>query len=74
MHADIHTLPARLRATRVALGYSQDEVSDGIGCHKNTYRGWEHGAHEPKASDLVKLADFYDRSIDAIVGREPMTF
>lgn len=59
-----------LKAARIARGYTIDEMSQILEMTTRGYRNYELGAREPKLSDLVKIADFLDVSLDDLIGRE----
>ena len=48
-----------IKAERVRLGLSQEEVADELGVHVNTLRQWESGESIPGSLNLIKMADFY---------------
>ncbi len=50
--------------------YKQSDVSDGAGLSLRGYQNYERGLREPQLSALIALADFYDLSLDELVGRE----
>ena len=62
-----------LKEIRKKLGYSQNEIALKLGVHNTTYGNWELGKTEPDIKNLIKLADFYNVTIDELVGRETDT-
>lgn len=64
------TFPERLLELRLSHELSQQEAADGAGVALRTYQYYERGQREPVVSTLVALADFYDLSLDELVGRE----
>ena len=60
----------RLLELRKSRGLKQQEVADGVSISLRAYRYYESGEREPQLSVLIKLADFYDVSLDELVGRE----
>ena len=62
-------LPERLRELRKEQNLTQEEAANGAGLVLRSYRRYEMGEREPVASTLILLADFYDVSIDYLVGR-----
>ena len=64
------TFPEHLLKLRLSHGLSQQEAADGAGVALRTYQYYERGQREPVVSTLVALADFYDLSLDELVGRE----
>lgn len=47
----------------------QREVASMLNVSQNTYSQYETGVIELTASNLVKLADFYNVSVDYLLGR-----
>jgi len=62
-------LSERLLSLRKERHLSQKEAVAEIGLAYNTYLRYERGEREPQASALVQIADFYDVSLDYLVGR-----
>ena len=61
-------LSKRLVALRKARGLSQTAVANEIGIALRTYQYYERGEREPQLSILIRLADFYQVSLDTLVG------
>lgn len=59
----------RLRRLRLELGLTQEELSKEIGIPKSTYQGLETGRSEANFEMLVRLANYFDVSIDYLLGR-----
>lgn len=47
----------------------QVELAQAIGVSKGIVSLWEHGKREPTLSNLLALADFFQVSLDVLVGR-----
>lgn len=47
---------------------SQQEICKYLGVSDVTYQSYEYGKSEPRISTLIKLAMFYETSIDYIAG------
>ena len=62
-------LSMRLRELREKHKWKQEEVAEKCDLILLTYRRYETGESEPQASALVKMADFYNVSIDYLTGR-----
>ena len=62
-------LPERLLILRHERDLSQKILVKEMGIALNTYVRYERGEREPTASVLVQIADFYDVSLDYLVGR-----
>ena len=62
--------PARLCKLREAKRLNAKTLGELCGLSKNTIGRYENGEREPTAQSLVALADFFDVSIDYLMGRE----
>ena len=62
-------LPERMKALRKSRGLKQEEAAELSGIAYMSYRRYETGIREPTASALWKIADFYDVSVDYLIGR-----
>ncbi len=62
-------LPERLLQLRLEQDFSQKSLVREMGLALNTYVRYERGEGEPTASVLVQMADFYDVTLDYLVGR-----
>ena len=60
----------RLEDLRVDHDLTQQAVADILGCKREVYRRYEKGTRTIPIDFLMKLADYYNVSIDYIVGRE----
>lgn len=47
----------------------QKDIAKGIGLSLRTYQRYEYGEREPTSSVLIALADYFDVSLDYLVGR-----
>ena len=59
----------RLRALREEKGYTQQEFADKLGVTQQSYARWESGTSEPRIEILIKIADFYNISLDLLCNR-----
>ena len=62
-------LSFQLKKVRLEKGVTQKQVSDGIGIKEQAYQRYEYGKTVPSALVLIALADFFDVSLDYLVGR-----
>ena len=58
-----------LKNARKSKGFTQKQVSIFLGISERSYQRYESGAHEFNFETLIKLADYFDCSIDYILGR-----
>lgn len=59
-----------LRALRKARGFSQMELGRVLHYGYTAVSNYENGRNEPSLDDLIRLADFFDVSIDELLGRK----
>ena len=59
-----------LKILRKQAGLTQGEVAKLINVNQRTYSGYETKFSEPNIETLIKLADYYNVSLDYLVGRE----
>lgn len=59
----------RIRDLREDSDLTQTQVAKVLHCSQRTYSYYESGGHDIPTEALIKLADFYDVSIDYILGR-----
>ena len=59
-----------LKSLRQEKGLGQVELAKNIGVSKGIISLWENGLREPNMSSLIALANFFNVTIDYIVGRE----
>ncbi len=51
-------------------GLNQSKLANGIGVNQSTVCNWLNGKKEPSIESLWKLADFFDVSVDYLIGRK----
>lgn len=62
-------LSKRIASERKKINKTQAEVAKSIGIARTTYAMYEQGKREPDYATLEKLANFFDVSIDYLLGR-----
>ena len=65
------TLSDRLLQLRKERGWKQQDIVEQLGIALRSYQYYEHGNREPPLSVLIALADFYNITLDELVGRTP---
>ena len=60
----------RIRDLREDSDLTQEQVAEMLGVKQTTYSKYELGRIEVPAEVLIKLADYYQVSLDYLVGRE----
>jgi len=58
-----------LKLLRDEKGVSQQKVADAVGSNQQSIHRYENGDYEPDIQTMVSLADYFDTSIDYLVGR-----
>ena len=59
----------RLEDLRIDQDKTQQEIAELLGCQREVYRRYEQGIRSIPIDLLMKLSDYYDVSIDYIVGK-----
>ena len=59
----------RLRKHRALKSVTQKQVAEAIGISERGYQEYELSKKEPTMGKLLALADYFDCSIDYLVGR-----
>lgn len=60
---------ARIRDLREDKDLTQREISEILNCSQRVYSNYERGDLDIPTEILIKLADYYNTSIDYLVGR-----
>lgn len=63
-----NTIAMTMRYLRKQMGLSLPEMEKRTGLKRGTLQTWESGRSEPRASELVKIAEALGTSIDVLVG------
>lgn len=58
-----------LKAIRKTFKATQKQVAKAIHVSERNYQDWEYGNTKPNFDALIALADFFDVSLDYLVGR-----
>ena len=61
-------LPIRLKQLRQERGLTQQQLADDLGLNSVTYLRYEKGQREPSIDLLIIFAEYFDVSIDFLVG------
>lgn len=59
-----------IKIKRIGRGYTQEEIADAIGVARSTYTRYESDKRLPDIYKLCALADYFDVSLDDLVGRD----
>ena len=63
-----HRIGIDIATLRTQKGMTQQQVADILICQREVYRRYEKGTREIPLSFAVKLAQYYDVSLDYLVG------
>ncbi|MCM1545849.1 MAG: helix-turn-helix domain-containing protein [Clostridiales bacterium] len=64
----ISTFSENLKRIRTENGVGQTELAKGINVSKGIISLWENNLREPKLSNLIALAKFFNVSLDYLAG------
>ena len=59
----------RLQELRKKKGITQLRLATELNTTQNTISRYETGEHEPGIAELIKLADYFNVSVDYLIGR-----
>ena len=59
-----------IRALRKENNLTQKALAEQIGVSQKAIDSWERGVNEPKASYIIRLADYFHVSADYLLERE----
>ena len=59
----------RLKEIRKAKGISQLKMAMDLNTNQNTISRYETGEREPGIAELIRIADYFNVSIDYLLGR-----
>lgn len=62
-------LAENLKLLRKSKDVGQTELAEALNVSVKTVSHWETGYTEPSVSQLIQLADYFDTTIDELVGR-----
>ena len=65
----MQSLSDQFKKVRTEMGLTQKQVADGIGIAEQAYQRYEYGRTIPSALVLIALADYFNVSLDYLVGR-----
>ena len=60
----------QLKTLRKKNSLTQKELAEKVGVKQNSYANWENGNREPNIEMLVRIADYFDVSLDYLLGEK----
>ncbi len=60
----------KLYELRLEKNLSQRAIAKEMCISQATYNNWENGKTQPSIEQLIMLADFFDVSVDFLIGKE----
>ena len=63
-------LKENLKELRLMKKLNQQELAQKLGTTAKTVSHWETGYTEPSVMQLIQLADFFEVTLDDLVGRD----
>lgn len=67
----VNMFAQRLEKLRLEKGLTHQEMADMLGITRQAYGNYESGKREPDFKTLDKLADFFNVSLDYLLGKSP---
>ncbi|MBR5048118.1 MAG: helix-turn-helix transcriptional regulator, partial [Erysipelotrichaceae bacterium] len=61
-------LSENIRKFRKQRGMTQEKLAEALGVTVGAVYKWESGLSQPELSMLVDIADFFDTSVDVLLG------
>ena len=61
-------LPEKLREFRKKQGLTQEQLAEAMGVTVGAVSKWESGASTPDVGIIMELADFFETSVDVLLG------
>jgi len=58
----------RMKELRKERGLKQREMAEICGIKMRSYQGYEYGRHYPEVPGLIQIAQFFDVSVDYLLG------
>lgn len=68
--ASIKLLANRLVRLRKKKGETQEQTASNLGLTRSAYSQYELGTRKPDPDTLVKIANYFDKSTDYLLGRD----
>lgn len=62
------SFPSKLKKARQNTGFTQIEIEKELNIPRSTLANWEIGRTQPDIESLGILADFYEVSVDWLIG------
>lgn len=63
-------MTTKLKYYRELHNETQEDIAKICGVSKQTVFNWENGFYEMKLSQAIKIANYYNISLDSLVGRD----
>lgn len=60
---------SRMKGLRKEQKMTQQDLADTFSVRVRTYQGYEYGESYPEVAKLIAIADFFNVSLDYLVGR-----
>ena len=64
------TFSQRLKELRLERKLLQQELAKELFVSKSTVSGWEVGRNQPSYELLIEIADYFDVTVDYLIGRK----
>lgn len=68
-HNSVKVIVLRLKELRVARNMTQQRLAMELSMSQNTVSRYETGEREPGLAELIRIADYFNVSVDYLLGR-----
>lgn len=65
-----NNISGSLKLLRTRKEIKQEEIASALNITRSAYANYEQGRRTPDLDTIIKIAEFYDTSIDFIIGNE----
>lgn len=66
----MNNFASTLQRIRKERFITQKQMAEFLGIAPNAYQNYEYGKREPNLDTLISIADFFEISLDELVGRD----
>ena len=68
-----NAMNTKLKEIRLIRGLTQQEVADNLYCSTVSYSRYENGIRSPSLDMLIKMADYFDVTLDYLLDRQQIS-
>lgn len=67
---ELEILSKNLKSLRKEYGYTQSDIAEALGITYQSYQAYELGITTPTLKNFIKIAEFFDVSLDFLIGKK----